>query len=101
MCQVYESERASIVRGENQATIAGFVAALKNLPKSKNPHDSFREYDRKAWDHGWNCWQIKILPWALAQILRKDGKFSEAQEAERRFALDREIPLEIEPYLRD
>lgn len=100
MCQAYEGERASIVMSENQATIAGFVAARKGLPKSANPHAPIWRYDREAWDHGWNCWQIKILPWALAQELRKNGKFSEAQDAERRFALNREIPAEIEPYLR-
>jgi len=101
MCQAYDGERASIITGENYATIEGFAAARKGLPKSANPHREFGMYDREAWDHGWDCWHHKILPWALERVYHLEGKISEAIEAKKRFELTKEFPAELERFLRD
>ena len=103
MCQAYEAERASIIASENYATIKGFMAARKGLPKSANPyHKKFDTYRREAWDHGWNCWRKpRVLPWALEQKYHREGRYADAQKAREQFELTGKIPAELERFLRD
>lgn len=100
MCQAYDGERASIVAGENYATIEGFVAARKGLPKSTNPHTKYGKYDSEAWGHGWDCWHQKILPWALEREYHLKGRVPDAQKASEQFKLTGEIPAELERFLK-
>lgn len=102
MCQAYDGERASIIAGENSAAIEGFAAARKGLPKSTNPFVKFGlKYNLEAWDHGWGCWHEGILPWALERQYYLKGKFLEGQKIREQFAKTREIPAELERFLRD
>ena len=66
MCQAYEAEYTSIVRGENRATIAGFKAAQNGEEKRRNPHSSkYDGYNYDAWNHGFDCFKERLLPWAI------------------------------------
>ncbi len=97
MCQAYDAEWASITAGENQATIEGFGAARKGLPKSANPYIKLSKYDREAWDHGWECWRYGILPWALEKYFAGDR--SRIEDARGRFGLTKKLPPELEKLL--
>ncbi|MDP3999689.1 MAG: hypothetical protein Q8P76_03830 [bacterium] len=101
MCQAYAGEKALITWGEDCATIAGFAAASKGIPKSANPYNRFERYNRDAWDHGWACWHERILPWALEQQYHQDGRITEARKACELFKLTRELPADLQRFLPD
>lgn len=101
MCQAYDGERASIVASENRATIEGFTAARKGLPKSANPHTKFGKYDSDAWDHGWDCWRHKILPWALERVFHLEGKIPDAINAREQFESTGKVHAELERLIKD
>ncbi|MDO8504283.1 MAG: hypothetical protein Q7S36_00320 [Candidatus Liptonbacteria bacterium] len=100
MCQAYDGEWASITASENFAVIKGFAAARKGLPKSANPHAKFGKYDREAWDHGWDCFHERILPWALERHYHLQGRIPDAQKARKQFELTGKVPAELERFLR-
>jgi len=93
MCQAYEAERASIVAGENRATIEGFKAASEGKLESDNPFN-WGKYDKEAWDHGWRCWHQKILPYALEGIFLRETNFDYSKTAivKDRFERKRSLP---------
>lgn len=87
MCQAYEGEASYIQKSEGRATIEGFKAAKNGEPITKNPHREYSIYEREAWNHGWRCFQSKLLPYAieclvpagpfrgkLREVFKKTGK---------------------------
>ncbi len=64
MCQAYEGERNAIISGEHFASIRGFKAALLNQSETYNQCGGDM-YASKAYDHGFDCYQGRILPYAM------------------------------------
>ncbi|MBI4152395.1 hypothetical protein HY495_01680 [Candidatus Woesearchaeota archaeon] len=95
MCQAYEGERAGIVALEDRATIKGFAAARAGFSKSANPY-YWSGLFTEAWDHGWGCWQEKLLPWALEQRYRTITDIPTSIHARQKFKETQDLPPELE-----
>ncbi|MBI2023064.1 hypothetical protein HYT01_00680 [Candidatus Giovannonibacteria bacterium] len=102
MCQAYEAERNFIVSGEHYNTIQGFAAAYRGEPKSVNPHNKYGilkyDYDRIAWDHGWDCWHVRLLPYAL-ELKLDNGGGRVCFKASEEFKKTGKLPAGLERYL--
>lgn len=97
MCQAYDAERAVILAKENLATLRGFAAARLARQKSENPyHQKGEMYSFDAWNHGWNCWWERILPWALEKTYHSRGDYAGAQQARFSFEKTGKLPEELE-----
>ena len=99
MCQAYEGERNYIVAGENIATKRGFAAAKLHKPKDSNPFYSLGIYDREAWNHGWESWHERLLPWALDREYRKITGAWQTQDIQPQFKDTGKLPDELETIL--
>jgi|SRR3989338_8702294 len=101
MCQAYEDERAGIVDSEHRATIKGFAAAKFNKPQSSNPFTTlYFSYERDAWNQGWECWQERLLPYALEKMYHQKGQYKEAQDAREKFKETGELLPELEKIVK-
>lgn len=101
MCQAYEAERNFIVHGEHFNTIKGFAAARNGEPKKSNPNGQYSKYDRESWDHGWDCWHARILPYALElKLENKDGwtRFRASQEFKETGTLPKPLEQILEAH---
>ncbi|MDO8495473.1 MAG: hypothetical protein Q7S32_03050 [bacterium] len=97
MCQAYEAERYLIAYSENSATIVGFKAARDGQTKDTNPHRL--KYEREAWDHGWACWQTRLLPWALEKHYYSVNDYKGARQAREQFENYGTLPQDLEDLL--
>jgi len=80
---------------EDGVTIRGFAAARNGVSKDANPYAWSKSY-QNAWDHGWGCWQEKLLPWALEQQYRKMTDIPTSISAREKFKETRDLPPELE-----
>jgi len=97
MCQAYEGERNSILSSENYACIKGFTAAKSSKPKTNNPYYSGYEYE--AWNNGWECYQERILPWALERHYHAKGDISGGAKARNYFKRTGKLTKKLEKLL--
>lgn len=97
MCQAYDCEWALIVAEENRATMCGFAAAQFHSSKTENPyHQKSEMYSFDAWNHGWNCWQERMLPGALEKTYQLRGDYAGAQQARIYFEKTGKLLEELE-----
>jgi hypothetical protein len=74
MCQYFKSERRVLISLEQTATRNGFYAAKDGKPKSANPSvwtvgdKQYSDPYKDDWDHGWDCWHSRVLPWAIQKL---------------------------------
>lgn len=70
MCQAYDGEYRAVVAGENFAARLGFAAALAG-------HSSVAPWPYTGdgdWQHGYDCFAARILPWGVESALHGDGR---------------------------
>ena len=98
MCQQYENERRAICSMENDAAGLGFKDASLGKEEDSNPY-TFR-YEREAWEHGWSCYQGRMLPWAIEKILRDEINIETSISAMNEFKESGRLTEDITKVLR-